>query len=59
MYELQRRVQERTGITSVIVDGDTVDMRVFSLAQYETRIQAFKEMMEDNRDERGNRKCRA
>lgn len=45
-FEVQRRVQERTGVSSVIFDGDQTDPRAFSLAQYETRIQALMEMME-------------
>ncbi len=44
-YEVQRQVQERTGVASVIFDGDQTDPRAFSLAQYETRIQALVEMM--------------
>lgn len=45
-YEVQRRVEERTGISTVIFDGDQTDPRAFSTAQYETRIQALLEMME-------------
>lgn len=51
-YEVQRRVQERTGVSSVIFDGDQTDPRAFSLAQYETRIQALVEMMEQRKEER-------
>lgn len=45
-FEVQRRVTERTSVPSVIFDGDQTDPRAFSLAQYETRIQALVEMME-------------
>lgn len=45
-YEVQRRITEKTGCPSVIFDGDQTDPRVFSEAQYETRIQALVEMME-------------
>lgn len=45
-YEIQRRIKEATGCPSVIFDGDQTDPRVFSEAQYETRIQALVEMME-------------
>jgi benzoyl-CoA reductase/2-hydroxyglutaryl-CoA dehydratase subunit BcrC/BadD/HgdB len=45
-YEVQRRITERTGVPSVVFDGDQSDPRTFSAAQYETRIQALIEMME-------------
>lgn len=48
-YEVQRRVAERTGVSSVVFDGDQTDPRNFSEAQYETRIQALVEMMEKNK----------
>lgn len=48
-FEIQRRVGENTGIPSVIFDGDQTDPRSFSLAQYETRIQALVEMMESKK----------
>lgn len=50
-FEVQRRVSERTGIPSVIFDGDQTDPRSFSLAQYETRVQALVEMMEKRKQE--------
>ena len=50
-FEVQRRVEERTGAPSVIFDGDQTDPRAFSLAQYETRIQALLEMMESRKKE--------
>jgi benzoyl-CoA reductase/2-hydroxyglutaryl-CoA dehydratase subunit BcrC/BadD/HgdB len=50
-YEVQRKVLERTGIPSVIFDGDQTDPRAFSLAQYETRIQALMEMMKQRKQE--------
>lgn len=49
-YEVQRRVRERTGTASVIIDGDQTDTRAFSLAQYETRVQAFVEMLGNGRN---------
>lgn len=48
--EVQRQVQRRTGVPSVIFDGDQTDPRAFSIAQYETRIQALTEMMEERKD---------
>ncbi|MDR2801542.1 MAG: 2-hydroxyacyl-CoA dehydratase family protein, partial [Desulfovibrio sp.] len=51
-YEIQRRVEQKSGVASVIFDGDQTDPRVFSLAQYRTRIQALMEMMEANKAKR-------
>lgn len=48
-YEIQRQVQERTGVPAVFFDGDQTDPRIFSDAQYETRIQALVELMEKNK----------
>ena len=48
-FEVQRRVMRNTGVPSVIFDGDQTDPRIFSEAQYETRIQALIEMMEQNK----------
>jgi benzoyl-CoA reductase/2-hydroxyglutaryl-CoA dehydratase subunit BcrC/BadD/HgdB len=55
-YEVQRQVHEQTGVASVIFDGDQTDPGAFSLAQYETRIQALMEMMEQRRNERLSRR---
>lgn len=44
-YEVQRQVEERTGVPSVMFDGDQTDPRAFSQAQFENRIQALTEMM--------------
>jgi len=49
-FEVQRRVEAATGVPSVIFDGDQTDPRAFSLAQYETRIQTLKEMMQERRE---------
>jgi benzoyl-CoA reductase/2-hydroxyglutaryl-CoA dehydratase subunit BcrC/BadD/HgdB len=48
-YEVQRRVFDACGVPSVIFDGDQTDPRLFSEAQYETRIQALAEMMQENK----------
>ena len=48
-FEVQRQVEERTGVRSIVFDGDQTDPRAFSLAQYETRIQALVEAMEANK----------
>jgi len=49
-FEIQRRVEAATGVPSVIFDGDQTDPRAFSTAQYETRIQALKEMMQARKE---------
>ena len=49
-FEVQRRITDKMGIPSVMFDGDQTDPRVFSEAQYETRIQALVEMMEKNKE---------
>ena len=41
---------EEVGLPSCIFDGDQTDPRVFSQAQYETRIQALLEMMEEKKE---------
>jgi benzoyl-CoA reductase/2-hydroxyglutaryl-CoA dehydratase subunit BcrC/BadD/HgdB len=48
-FEVQRRVEALTGVPTVIFDGDQTDPRAFSLAQYETRVQALTEMMENRK----------
>ncbi|MGE5370541.1 MAG: 2-hydroxyacyl-CoA dehydratase subunit D [Solirubrobacterales bacterium] len=47
-YEQQRLLRERTGLPIASFDGDQADPRAFSEAQFETRIQALKEMMDQN-----------
>ncbi|MGE5422090.1 MAG: 2-hydroxyacyl-CoA dehydratase, partial [Ignavibacteriales bacterium] len=47
-YEQQRLLRERTGLPIATFDGDQADPRAFSEAQFETRIQALKEMMNQN-----------
>ena len=44
---------EECGVPSVIFDGDQTDPRLFSEAQYETRIQALAEMMAENKAKKG------
>ncbi|MDR0852864.1 MAG: 2-hydroxyacyl-CoA dehydratase family protein [Clostridiales Family XIII bacterium] len=45
-FEVQRQVEARTGVPSIIFDGDQTDPRAFNEAQFETRVQALVEMME-------------
>ena len=56
IYEQQRRVADNKGIPTVVFDGDMTDPRVFSEAQYETRIQALVEMMEKNKKAKAEKK---
>lgn len=53
-YELQRRVQEGTEVPYMAFDGDQADFRAYSEAQYETRVQAFVELMEEAKRQRGD-----
>ena len=52
--EMQRQLKEKMGIPSVMFDGDQTDPSVFSEAQYETRVQALVELMEENKRKGGN-----
>jgi benzoyl-CoA reductase/2-hydroxyglutaryl-CoA dehydratase subunit BcrC/BadD/HgdB len=45
-YDIQRLVQDRTGLPVVILEADMVDDRAFAESQVETRIEAFMEMLE-------------
>lgn len=51
-YQLQQEVYKRTGIPYITFDGDQTDPRNFAKAQFETRIQALVEMMDNNRAEK-------
>ncbi|MDJ0782543.1 MAG: 2-hydroxyacyl-CoA dehydratase [Desulfosarcinaceae bacterium] len=44
-YDIQRIVQERCGIPSLMIEADMTDARNFSESQIETRIDAFMEML--------------
>jgi benzoyl-CoA reductase/2-hydroxyglutaryl-CoA dehydratase subunit BcrC/BadD/HgdB len=44
-YDIQRIVQEKTGIPSLIIEADMVDERSFAESQIETRIEAFIEVI--------------
>ena len=54
--EMERQFRQKTGVPTVMFDGDQSDPRCFSEAQYETRIAALAEIMEENklRKEAGN-----
>jgi len=49
LYEMERRIREQVGIPTIMFDGDQADPRVFSEAQYETRVDALIEIMAENR----------
>ena len=44
-YDIQRIVQEKRGIPSLMIEADMTDARSFSESQIETRIDAFMEMV--------------
>jgi benzoyl-CoA reductase/2-hydroxyglutaryl-CoA dehydratase subunit BcrC/BadD/HgdB len=43
-YDIQRIVQEKRGIPSLVIEADMTDARNFSESQIETRIDAFMEV---------------
>ena len=49
LYEMERQFRAQTGVPTVCFDGDQSDPRCFSEAQYETRIDALTEIMEENK----------
>jgi benzoyl-CoA reductase/2-hydroxyglutaryl-CoA dehydratase subunit BcrC/BadD/HgdB len=44
-YDIQRIVQERRGIPTLMIEADMVDERSFAEGPTETRIEAFMEML--------------
>jgi len=44
-YDIQRLVEEKKGIPSLLIEADMCDERMFSESQIETRIDAFIEML--------------
>jgi len=53
-FEIARQLKLQYGVPSVFFDGDQTDPSAFSIAQYETRVQALLEMMASN-VEKGDR----
>ena len=43
--EIQKALEEELGVPSVVIDADHMDDRNFSLAQFQTRVDAFMEML--------------
>ena len=48
-YDIQKIVQEKRGIPTLMLEADIVDERAFSESQVETRIDAFMEMLGNNK----------
>jgi benzoyl-CoA reductase/2-hydroxyglutaryl-CoA dehydratase subunit BcrC/BadD/HgdB len=53
LYEMDRRMQEETGVPSIMYDGDQADPRCYSEAQFETRIQGISEVMGSRKESEG------
>ena len=47
MFETSRQLEKELGIPYATFDGDQADPRIFSKAQYETRVQGLAEVMEE------------
>ncbi len=48
--EIKEALEKELGIPSVIIDADHMDERNFSLAQFQTRVDAFMEMLLDRKE---------
>ncbi len=46
-YDIQRIIQQESGIPTLLIEADMVDERSFSESQIETRIDAFMEMLKN------------
>lgn len=53
MSEMSRQIGETCGIPVTSFDGDQADPRNFSEAQYDTRVQGLMEIMEANKEAKG------
>ncbi len=49
--EIKRELETQLGIPSVIIDADHMDERNFSVAQFQTRVDAFMEMIKDRKND--------
>jgi benzoyl-CoA reductase/2-hydroxyglutaryl-CoA dehydratase subunit BcrC/BadD/HgdB len=45
-YDIQKIVQEKMHIPTLMIEADMIDERIFAESQIETRIDAFIEMLE-------------
>jgi benzoyl-CoA reductase/2-hydroxyglutaryl-CoA dehydratase subunit BcrC/BadD/HgdB len=48
-YDIQKIIQKKRGIPTLLLEADMVDERSFSESQIETRIDAFMEVLKHNR----------
>jgi benzoyl-CoA reductase/2-hydroxyglutaryl-CoA dehydratase subunit BcrC/BadD/HgdB len=48
-YGMPQRLEEKTGIPSLVVNGDLNDLRCLSDEQFQTNVEAFIEQLEDNK----------
>lgn len=48
-YEIGQELQDSMGVSITTFDGDQADPRNYSKAQYETRIAALVEMMDEKK----------
>jgi benzoyl-CoA reductase/2-hydroxyglutaryl-CoA dehydratase subunit BcrC/BadD/HgdB len=48
--DIKRALEEQLGIPSVVVDGDHMDDRNFSVGQFRTRVEAFLEMLLEQKE---------
>jgi benzoyl-CoA reductase/2-hydroxyglutaryl-CoA dehydratase subunit BcrC/BadD/HgdB len=44
-YDIQKIIQQKRGIPTLLIEADMVDERSFSESQIETRIDAFMEVL--------------
>ena len=49
MFEMQRQLEQSRGLPYTTFDADQADPRVFSQAQFETRVQGLAEIMESRK----------
>lgn len=54
MMEVQRQLSRQAGVPFTSFDGDQADYRNYSEAQFETRIQGLVEVMNQNKEAKGN-----
>jgi len=48
-YDIQKIIQQKRGIPTLLIEADMVDERSFSESQVETRIDAFMEVLKQNK----------
>jgi benzoyl-CoA reductase/2-hydroxyglutaryl-CoA dehydratase subunit BcrC/BadD/HgdB len=46
-YDIQKIIQQKRGIPTLLIEADMVDERSFSESQIETRIDAFMEVLKN------------